>query len=95
MDAVGDNNHAGEIVRVPAPTFMYHSIALDVNLFYFLSGTGFYLDRVATIYSSPRVQKKRVTELLISNYKFKGEDGRGKAGNYFFTPCFPLISACF
>ena len=42
---------------------------------------GFYIDRVATIYSSPKVQKKRVTELLISNYKFKGEGWRGKAAN--------------
>jgi hypothetical protein len=40
MDAVADNIHAGIIFRVPAPTFTYHSVTSDVNLFYFLRGFG-------------------------------------------------------
>ncbi len=40
VDAVADNFHAGINFRVPAPTFTYHSVGLDVNLFYFSLGPG-------------------------------------------------------
>jgi len=39
VNAVADSFRAGEIFRVPASTFIYHSIALHVNLFIFLPGT--------------------------------------------------------
>jgi hypothetical protein len=40
VDAVADNNHAGEIFRIPASMPIYHSVAFDVNFFYLSRGPG-------------------------------------------------------
>jgi hypothetical protein len=81
VDAVADNIHTGENFRLPASTFIYHGVAFDVNLISLASLEGyetpesrslfkrFYIFRVATISGSLKITDKRVTELLISNYK--------------------------
>ena len=40
VDVVADSFRASIIFRLPAPMFMYHGVALEVNLSYFSRGFG-------------------------------------------------------